>query len=113
MEIFRAYDIRGEYPEDINDEICYKIARILVRTFNAKNVVIGHDISLATPKIYKALSRGVLEQGADVIDIGIAGTDVVYFTVGHYKFDMGLEVTASHSAGHLSRVKILVPGASA
>lgn len=113
MEIFRAYDIRGEYPKDINDKVIYKIARILVRTFNAKNAVIGHDISLATPKIYKALSRGVLEQGADVIDIGIAGTDVVYFTVGHYKFDMGLEVTASHSAGHLSGIKILGPGASA
>jgi len=112
MEIFRAYDIRGEYPEDINDEICYKIARILVRTFNAKNTVIGRDISLATPKIYKALVRGVLDQGADITDIGVAGTDVVYFSVGHYKFDMGLEVTASHSAGHLSGIKILGPGAT-
>ena len=113
MEIFRAYDIRGEYPKDINDETCYKIARILVRTFSAKNVVIGRDISLATPKIYQALVKGVIDQGADVIDIGIAGTDVVYFSVGHYKFDMGLEVTASHSAGYLSGIKILGPGATA
>ena len=112
MEIFRAYDIRGEYPKDINDEICYKIARILVRTFNAKNAVIGRDVSLATPKIYKALVKGIIDQGADVIDIGIAGTDVVYFSVGHYKFDMGLEVTASHSAGYLSGIKILGPGAT-
>ncbi len=113
MEIFRAYDIRGEYPRDINDETCYKIARILVRTFNAKNVVIGRDISLATPKIYQVLVKGAIDQGADVIDIGIAGTDVVYFSVGHYKFDMGLEVTASHSAGNLSGIKILGPGATA
>ncbi len=113
MEIFRAYDIRGEYPKDINDETCYKIARILVRTFNAKNVVIGRDISLATPKIYQVLVKGAIDQGADVIDIGIAGTDVVYFSVGHYKFDMGLEVTASHSAGNLSGIKILGPGATA
>lgn len=113
MEIFRAYDIRGEYPKDINDEICYKIARILVRTFNAKNVVIGRDVSLTTPKIYKSLVKGALDQGADIIDIGIAGTDVVYFSVGHYKFDMGLEVTASHSAGYLSGIKILGPGAAA
>lgn len=112
MEIFRAYDIRGEYPKDINDEICYKIARLLVRTFNAKNAVIGRDVSLASPKIYKALVRGVLDQGADVIDIGIAGTDVVYFSVGHYKFDFGLEITASHSAGYLSGIKILGPGAT-
>lgn len=112
MEIFRAYDIRGEYPKDINDKIVYTVARVLVRTFNAKNVVIGRDISLATPKIYKALVRGVLDQGADISDIGIAGTDVVYFSAGHYNFDIGLEVTASHSAGHLSGIKIVGPGAS-
>jgi len=112
MEIFRAYDIRGEYPKDINDDICYKIARILVRTFNAKNVVIGRDVSLATPKIYKSLIKGALDQGADIIDIGIAGTDVVYFAAGHYKFNIGLEVTASHSAGYLSGIKILGPGAT-
>jgi len=112
MEIFRAYDIRGEYPKDINDEIVYTVARILVRTFNAKNLVIGRDVSLATPKIHKALVKGALNQGADVTDIGIAGTDVVYFAAGHYKFDIGLEVTASHSAGHLSGVKILGPGAT-
>jgi phosphomannomutase len=112
MEIFRAYDIRGEYPKDINDDIVYKIARILVRKFNAKEVVIGHDISLATPKIYQALISGVIDQGADITDIGIAGTDVVYFSVGHYKFDIGFEVTASHSAGHLSGIKILGPGAT-
>ena len=112
MEIFRAYDIRGEYPKDINDETAYKIARILVHTFKAKNAVIGRDISLATPKIHQSLIRGIVDQGADVIDIGIAGTDVVYFSVGNYKFDFGLEVTASHSAGHLSGIKILGPGAT-
>ncbi|MCX6764517.1 MAG: hypothetical protein NTU58_02305 [Candidatus Nealsonbacteria bacterium] len=112
MEIFRTYDIRGEYPKDINDDIVYKIVRILVRTFNAKNLVIGRDISLATPNIYKALVKGALDQGVKVTDIGIAGTDVVYFTAGNFKFDIGLEVTASHSAGHLSGIKIVGPGAS-
>lgn len=112
MEIFRAYDIRGEYPKDINDDIVYKIARILVRKFNAKEVVIGRDISLVTPQIHQALINGVLDEGANVTDIGIAGTDVVYFSVGHYKFDIGFEVTASHSAGHLSGIKILGPKAT-
>ncbi|PIP23864.1 MAG: hypothetical protein COX90_00615 [Candidatus Nealsonbacteria bacterium CG_4_10_14_0_2_um_filter_38_17] len=112
MEIFRAYDIRGEYPKDINDKIVYTIARVLVRTFGAKNVVIGSDISLATPRIHDALVEGLLDQSANVTDIGIAGTDVVYFAAGHYKFDIGLEVTASHSAGHLSGIKIIGPGAS-
>jgi phosphomannomutase len=113
MEIFRAYDIRGAYPQDLNEETVYKIARILVRIFKAKNMVIGKDISLVTPKIHQALIQGALDQGADVTDIGIAGTDVVYFAAGHYGFDLGLEVTASHSAGHLSGIKILGPGAHA
>lgn len=112
MEIFRAYDIRGEYNKDLDDKTMYTIARILARTFKAKKVVIGRDVSLATPKVHQALVKGLLDQGADVYDIGIAGTDVVYFAAGHYKFDIGLEVTASHSAGHLSGVKILGSGAS-
>lgn len=112
MEIFRAYDIRGEYPKDINDEIVYKIARILARTFNAKNAVIGRDISLATPKIHQTLIKGLIDQGVEVTDIGLAGTDVVYCTAGRLKFDIGLEVTASHSAGHLSGIKIVGPVAN-
>lgn len=109
MEIFRAYDIRGEYPKDINNETVYSIARILAKKFSAKKAVIGHDASLATPNIHKALIEGLLDQGVDVTDIGLAGTDVVYFSAGNFKFDLGLEVTASHSAGHLSGVKIVGP----
>ncbi|NMB48384.1 phosphomannomutase/phosphoglucomutase [Candidatus Kuenenbacteria bacterium] len=111
MEIFRAYDIRGEYGKDIDDEKAYKIVRILVKTFNVKTMVIGRDVSLASPKIQQALIRGARDSGVNVTDIGHAGTDVVYFCVGHLGYDLGLEVTASHSAGHLSGIKILGPGA--
>jgi len=109
MEIFRAYDIRGEYGKDITDEMAYKIARILSRTFKAKTMVIGRDVSLASPKIQAALISGSRDEGVDVYDIGQAGTDAVYFSVGNYGFDFGLEVTASHSAGYLSGIKILGP----
>ena len=112
MEIFRAYDIRGQYPIDITDDIVYKIGRILVRTFNAKKIVVGRDVSLATPKIYQALIKGIMDQGCDVVDLGIAGTDVVYFAAGHFKYDAGIEITASHSAGYLSGIKIIGPGAA-
>jgi len=112
MEIFRAYDIRGQYPQDINDEIVYKIGRILVKTFNAEKIAVGQDVSLATPKIYQALVRGIMDQGCDVIDLGVAGTDVVYFTTGNFKYDGGIEITASHSAGYLSGIKIIGPGAA-
>ncbi|MFH0792210.1 MAG: hypothetical protein V1905_03295 [bacterium] len=112
MEIFRAYDIRGEYPKDINDENIYKIARTLVKMFNARNVVVGRDVSLNTPNVHKALIDGLTDQGANVTDIGIAGTDVVYFAAGQYRFDIGIEITASHSAGHLSGIKIIGPNAT-
>jgi len=111
MEIFRAYDIRGEYPKDINDEIVYKIGLCVVKLFNAKNLVVGRDISLNSPKIHKALIKGVADGGADIFDIGLAGTDVVYFAGGFYKFDSGVEITASHSAGYLSGMKIIGPAA--
>ncbi|MBU2545075.1 phosphomannomutase/phosphoglucomutase [Patescibacteria group bacterium] len=111
MEIFRDYDIRGEYPEDINDEIAYKIGRSIVKLFKAKNVVIGRDISLNTPHIYKMLIKAFVDSGLEVSDLGIAGTDVVYFAGGAGKFDIGIEVTASHSAGHLSGLKIVGPTA--
>ena len=111
MEIFRDYDIRGEYPDDINDEIAYKISRSIAKLLKTKNLVIGRDISLNSPKIHDALVNGAIDSGVDVTDIGLAGTDVVYFATGFYKFDSGIEVTASHSAGHLSGLKIAGPKA--
>jgi len=110
MEIFRAYDIRGEYPKDINEEITYKIARILVQTFNAKKVIIGRDIGLASPKIYKALIKGSLEQGANVYKLGIVSTDLIYFAANYYKSDIAFQVTASHLTNYLTGIKILGPG---
>jgi phosphomannomutase len=112
MEIFRAYDIRGEYSKDIKDSDVYKIARILVRNYQAKTLAIGRDISLASPKIHQAIIRGAIDQGADVYDLGITGTDVVYFATGHCGYDLGIEVTASHSAGHLSGIKMVSRGVS-
>ena len=112
MEIFRAYDIRGEYGKDIDDDKAYKIARVLVKTFKAKTMVIGHDVSLNSPKLHTALIQGARDEGVNVTNIGYAGTDVVYFCVGHFGYDFGLEVTASHDAEHLSGIKILGPGAS-
>ena len=111
MEIFRDYDIRGEYPEDINDEIAYKIGRCIVKYFKAEKIVIGRDVSLNTPPIYKTLIKAFMDSGIEISDLGIAGTDVVYFAAGSRNFDVGIEVTASHSAGYLSGIKIVGPRA--
>ena len=107
MEIFRDYDIRGAYPQDLNDEIVYKIGRCLIKMFGAKNMVVGRDVNLNSPKIREALIRGVTDSGADVIDLGLAGTDIVYFADGFYNFDSGVEITASHSAARLSGLKVV------
>jgi len=107
MEIFRDYDIRGEFPKDLNEEVIYKIGRCLVKMFEAKNMVIGMDVSLNSPKIRESLIKAVTDSGADVVDLGLAGTDVLYFAGGFYNFDSGVEITASHAAGHLSGMKIV------
>lgn len=111
MEIFRAYDIRGVYPKDINDEIVYKIGQCLVQLFKAKNCVVGKDVDLNSPNIYKALIKGIIDAGADVTDIGLASTDMLYFATGFHKFDFGIEITASHSAAYLDGLKIIGPAA--
>lgn len=109
MEIFRAYDIRGVYPKDINDEVVYKIGSCLVQFFNAKNCVVAMDVDLNSPNIHKALIRGIIDAGADIADIGLASTDMLYFATGLHKFDFGVEITASHSAAYLDGMKIIGP----
>jgi len=111
MDIFRKYDIRGRYGSDITDEKAYKIARILVDMYGAKEAVIGYDISPESPKIYQSLINGLRDQGCNVTQLGLAGTDIVYFAGGQFGFDLSLEVTASHTAGYLHGIKILTPGA--
>ena len=109
MEIFRAYDIRGVYPKDLNNKIVYKIGKCLVRLFDAKNCVIGMDVDLNSPNIYKALVKGIIDAGANITDIGLASTDMLYLAAGLYKFDFGVEITASHSAAYLDGMKIIGP----
>ena len=76
---FGAYDIRGIYPEEVNEELAYRIGRVFVDLFHAKKVAIGHDIRLSGPSIRDALAKGLTEAGADVMDIGQCGTEMIYF----------------------------------
>ena len=79
--IFKAYDIRGLYPEQINEEIAYNIGRAFVDFLGAKHVVIGRDMRTSSPSIFKELARGITEQGASIYDIGMSTTDMFYFAV--------------------------------
>ena len=94
--IFKAYDIRGVYPHQLDEDVAYAVGRAFVTFLQAEKVVVGRDMRLASPQIREALVRGLTEQGADVIDIGMVSTDQYYYacaTLGK----PGLMVTASHN----------------
>jgi phosphomannomutase len=94
---FKAYDVRGCVPDDLNEDIAYRIGRAFADETGAKKVVVGHDIRLSGPALSEALTRGLNEAGVDVTDIGLVGTEMVYFATAHYNFDGGVMITASHN----------------
>ena len=100
-QCFKAYDIRGQVPDQLNEDIAYRIGRALVAELQAKTLVVGQDMRLESPPLAAALMRGITEAGADVIDIGLCGTEEVYFATSHNKVDGGIMITASHNPkGH-------------
>lgn len=104
---FKAYDIRGKFPEEVNEELAYRIGRVFPTLFNAKRVVVGHDIRLSGPDIQKALELGLTEMGCDVIDIGQCGTEMIYFTTAHMNLDGGIMITASHNPKEYNGLKLV------
>ncbi|MBI4448662.1 phosphomannomutase/phosphoglucomutase [Candidatus Woesearchaeota archaeon] len=107
MGIFKAYDIRGVYPVELDEEIVYKIGRAVVLLLNPRNVVIGRDCRTSSPKLADALSRGVRDQGADVIDIGLASSPLFYAAVAKGGYDAGVMLTASHNPKQYNGCKIV------
>ena len=94
--IFKAYDIRGIYPEPLDEEVAYAIGRAFVTFLKPTEVVVGRDMRLSSPSIKEHLLRGLTEQGANVIDIGMVSTDQYYYACATLKLP-GLMVTASHN----------------
>ena len=76
---FKAYDIRGRVPEQLNEEVAYRVGRAYALWLQPKNVVVGYDIRLTSEALCKALSQGLLDSGVDVINIGQCGTEEIYF----------------------------------
>lgn len=104
---FGAYDVRGVYPDEVNEELAYRVGRVFVDLFDAKKVAVGHDIRLSGPSIQEALVRGLTEAGADVMDIGQCGTEMIYFATGHYGLDGGIMITASHNPKQYNGMKFV------
>lgn len=111
--IFKAYDIRGIYPETINEEIAKEIGQVFVKHFNLKNVAIGRDGRISSPQLEKAITQGIVSAGADVTHFGLISTDMIYFAAGAYDYDGLLVVTASHNPKDNNGFKMVLKGAIA
>lgn len=111
LTCFKAYDIRGKLGEELNEDVAYRIGRAYAQHLNAKRVVVGGDVRLTSASLKLALANGLMDGGADVIDIGMTGTEEVYFAAFHLDVDGGIEVTASHNPMDYNGMKLVARGA--
>ncbi len=105
-KIFGAYDVRGVYPTDLTDQAAYLVARAFVQYLGVDRVAIGRDMRVSSPALAAAIIRGVTEQGADAIDLGMTSTDELYFAVGKFGYPAGIMITASHNPGRYNGIKM-------
>ena len=110
-KVFKAYDVRGLYPSELDEEGGYAIGRAYVEQFEPKRIAVGHDMRLSSPGMADAVIRGAVDAGADVSDLGLVGTEMVYFGVGHLDLDGGIAITASHNPKEYNGMKIVRRGA--
>ncbi|ALC17012.1 phosphomannomutase [Desulfuromonas soudanensis] len=111
LTCFKAYDIRGRLGEELNEEIAYRIGRAYAACLKPERVAIGRDIRLSSQELCAALARGLCDGGADVFDIGLCGTEEIYFATFHEKLDGGIMVTASHNPLDYNGMKLVREGA--
>lgn len=107
---FKAYDIRGKVPGDLNTDLAYKVGRTMTKYLNCKKVVIGRDVRKSSPELSKALSEGITDAGSDVIDLGLCGTEMIYFATPHFDADAGVMITASHNPPEYNGLKFVKKG---
>jgi phosphomannomutase len=105
-KIFKAYDIRGIYPSEFNEEAAYRIARAMVLYLGVDSVAVGRDMRLSSPAIAQAVISGITDQGADTIDLGLTTTDELYFAVGEFGYPAGVMITASHNPAEYNGQKM-------
>jgi len=111
-EIFKTYDIRGLYPEQLNAETAFSIARAFASFLKCKTVAVGRDARAGNEELFTGFSSGLAEQGCTVIDLGQISTDMIYFAVGNYGYDAGCMITASHNPKEWNGFKLVGKGAS-
>jgi phosphomannomutase len=110
-KVFKAYDVRGLYGSELDEEGARAIGRAFVEVFGPKRIAVGHDMRLSSPSMAEATIAGAAEAGADVLELGLVGTEMVYFAVGELGLDGGIAVTASHNPKEYTGLKIVREGA--
>jgi phosphomannomutase len=110
-KVFKAYDVRGLYPSELDEEGAYAIGRAYAEQFEPRAITVGRDMRLSSPQMAAAVVRGAADAGVDVVDIGLVGTEMVYFAVGELGVDGGIMVTASHNPKEYTGMKIVRRGA--
>lgn len=107
LTCFKAYDIRGKLGDELNDDIAYRIGRAFGEYLKPKKVVVGGDIRLTSESLKLAVAQGLLDSGVDVLDIGLSGTEEIYFATSFLKVDGGIEITASHNPKNYNGMKLV------
>jgi phosphomannomutase len=110
-KVFKAYDVRGIYPAELDEQGGYAIGRAFVEQFEPQRIAVGHDMRVSSPSMAEAVVRGASEGGADVLELGLVGTEMLYFAVGELGLDGGIAVTASHNPKEYTGMKIVRRGA--
>ena len=108
---FKAYDIRGKLGEQLNNDVAYRIGRAFGDYLKPRQVVLGADVRATSEELKLALAEGLMDAGCDVIDIGMTGTEEVYFATFYLQVDGGIEVTASHNPIDYNGMKLVQSGA--
>ena len=111
ISCFKAYDVRGRIPSELNEDVAYRIGAGVASYFGAESVVVGYDVRPSSIDILNALTKGINSKGAKVYSIGLCGTEEIYFATNHLNTDAGVMITASHNPADYNGLKIVGKGA--
>ena len=105
-KIFKAYDIRGLYPKEINEETAYKIAKAYTTWLKPKRIALGYDVRTSSKSLFEEVKKGLIEMGIEVFDVGLITSDMIVFATGNYSLDGGIVITASHNPAEYNGMKL-------
>ena len=112
LTCFKAYDIRGRLGLDLDENIAYRIGAAFAVALNAKTVVLGRDVRASSEALAKSVAQGLIDQGCEVLDLGLSGTEEMYLATTHFGADGGICVTASHNPMDYNGMKMVRAGSA-